>query len=90
MCCAPPFEDNVFLDWFLMTLLAPIFKDVTSHFPQTEEEALYNALRYDLIYSQYSYVFIVIPELPWPSGPNASGASHTIFSIIGVISHPSP
>ena len=40
LCRAPPFEDRVYMDWFLCTLLAPIGKDVASHFPQTEEAAL--------------------------------------------------
>jgi len=40
MCRALPFEDRVYIDWFLRTLLVPIAKDVTSHCPQTEEEAL--------------------------------------------------
>ena len=47
-CRDPPFEDRIYLDWFLRSLLAPIGKDVvspigrdvTSHFPRTKEEAL--------------------------------------------------
>ena len=52
LCQAPTFEDHVYMDWFLHSLLAPIGKDVTSHFPQTEEAALQIALKYDLIYAQ--------------------------------------
>lgn len=61
MCCAIPFEDCVYLDWFLRTLLAPITKYISSHFPQTEEEALQTAMRYDLIYFQSGYVYTIIP-----------------------------
>lgn len=37
--------------WFLRFLLAPISKDVVSHFPQSEEDALQVALKFDLIYA---------------------------------------
>ena len=39
-------------------------KYVMSHFPHTEEEALQTALRYDLIYAQFDYVYTIIPYLP--------------------------
>ena len=89
-CHAPHFEDYVYLGWFLRSLLAPIGKDVTSHFPQTEEEALQISLRYDLIYVQSSSVYTIIPNLPHPGGSNAPGESHVAHSIIGTLSHPSP
>ena len=75
------------MDWFLRTLLAPIGKDVASHFPQTEEAALQIALKYDLIYAQSGYVYIVLPDLPRPSGTNALGASHSANGIVGALSH---
>jgi len=87
MCRAPPFEDRVYLDWFLRTLLAHISKYFVSHFSQIEEEAFQTTLRYDLIYAQSSYVYIVIPDLTRPGGANAQGASHAT-SIVGAISHP--
>ena len=76
------------MDWFLRTLLAPIGKDVASHFPQTEEAALQIALKYDLIYAQSGYVYIVLPNLPRLGGANAPGASHSADSIVGALSHP--
>ena len=90
MCDGPSFEDCVYLDWFLRTLLTPIAKDVTSHFPQTKEAALQTALRYDLIYAQSSYVYTIIPNIPHPGAANSLGASHATDGIIGDISHPSP
>ena len=52
LCQSPTFEDRVYMDWFLRSLLPPIEKDVASHLPQTEEAALQLALKYDLIYAQ--------------------------------------
>ena len=49
LCQSPTFEDCVYMDWFLRSLLPPIGKDVASHFPQTEEAALQLVLKYDLI-----------------------------------------
>ena len=89
LCHTPPFEDRVYIDWFLRSLLPPIGKDVASHFPQTEEAALQIALKYDLIYAQSGYVYTVLPDLPKPGGTNATGASHSTDGIIGALSHTS-
>lgn len=51
MCRDRKFEDRVYMDWFLRTLLPPIGKYVTSHFPQTKEQAIQIALKYDMIYA---------------------------------------
>ena len=75
------------MDWFLRSLLAPIGKDVTSHFPQTEEATLQIALKYELIYAQSGYVYIVLPDLPRPGGTNTWGASHSADGIVGALSH---
>lgn len=90
MCHAPPFEDHVYLNWFLRTLLAPIAKDVAFHFPEREEEALQTTLRYDLIYSQSGYLYTIIRVLTHLGSANALGASHAIDNIIGAILDPSP
>ena len=76
------------MDWFLRTLPAPIGKDVASHFPQTEEASLQIAVKYDLIYAQSGYVYIVLPDLPRPGGANAPGASHSTNGIVGALSNP--
>ena len=61
----------------------------TSHhtFLKTEEATLQIALKYDLIYAQSGYVYIVLPDLPRPGGANALGASHATAGIIGALSH---
>ena len=64
MCRAPTFDDHVYMDWFLRIIFPSIGKYVTSHFPQTEEEALQVALKYDLIYAQSSYVYTVYRIFP--------------------------
>jgi len=76
------------MDWFLRSLLPSIDKDVTSHFPQSEEDVLQVALKFDLIYAQSLYVYIVIPDLPWPGTTNEPRASHATDGIVGSISHP--
>ena len=76
------------MDWFLCSLLAPIGKDVASHFPQTKEATLQIALKYDLIYAQSGYVYTVLPDLLRPGGTNAPGASHSADGIVGALSHP--
>ena len=49
--CKIKFDDLIFLDWFLKTLLPPIDKDVASKRPQIEEEAILKAQQFDLIYT---------------------------------------
>ena len=70
------------MDWFLRSLLSPIGKDVASHFPQTEEDALQMALKYDLIYAQTGYDHTVLPDLPRPSDAHTPGAPHAADSIV--------
>jgi len=89
MLC-PTLRDHVYLDWFPRSLFSPIAKDVASHFPQTKEEALQTALRYDLIFSQSGYVYTAILDPPHRGGANAPGESHAADDINGSISHPSP
>lgn len=64
LCRAYTFDNHVYMDWALRTLFPSIGKDVASHFPHKEEEALQFALKYDLIYAQSSYVYIVLPDIP--------------------------
>ena len=84
------FQRRVYLYWFLKSLLSPIRKDVASHFPQTEEEALQTAFRYDLICAQSGYVYTFIPNLPRLRIANAPGALHAVDGIVGSLSHSSP
>lgn len=84
------FKDHVYRDWFLRNLLSPIDKYVACHFPQIEEESLQTYLRYDLIYVQSGYIYVVISNLPHPRGGNAMGESDITNGIIGTLSHPLP
>lgn len=70
------FEDRVYMDWFLISLLVPIGKDVASHFTQFEEVALQVALKYEHLVSSLnkrtlnhkSSWYIVVGKLKdnWP------------------------
>lgn len=94
-CHAQPFEERVHLYWFLKGILSPIWKLVMSHFPQTEEEVLETALRYNLTYAQYDYVYTIVRDLPCPRGANLMGDSeavdnsigslHTLHHILGIV-----
>lgn len=90
MCRALYFEGCVHMDWFLRTLLDTISKYVSSHFHQTEEEALQIALKYDLIYDQLGYVYTILPDIPWPSVSNTPREYHVNDGIVGSISLPQP
>jgi len=90
MCRSHEFEDLVYMDWFLRNILSPIGKYVTYHFPHTKEDALYIALKYDLIYDESGYVYTFLPDLPQPSVTNVPRASDAIDNIIGSLSHPQP
>jgi len=59
-------------------------KDVTSQFPQSEEEDLQIALKFELLYTQSGYVYTVIPNFPWPNIANVSGEYHVADGIVGV------
>ena len=76
------------MDWFLRSLLPTIRKDVSLNFPQIEEVTLQIVLKYDLIYTQFGYVYTVLPDLPSPDGANAPGESYATDDIIGALSHP--
>ena len=54
--CKIQLDDEIFLDWFVKTLLPPISKDVASKHPQSEEEAILKSQQFDLIYSQSRYL----------------------------------
>ena len=73
------------MDCILRSLFPSIGKDVESHFPQTKEEALQVALKYDLIYAQSRYVYTILPDLPRPGDAKAPGTSHATDGIIGTL-----
>ena len=86
--CKIQLDDNIFLDWFLKTLLPPITKDVASERPQSKEKAILKAQQFDLIYAQSGCLYTVIPDTPRSSTSyhDASGASHVADDIIGLVS----
>jgi hypothetical protein len=77
------------LDWFLKSLLFVISKDVTSTFPQSEEEAIKKAQQFDLIYAQSGYLYTVFPDAPRPIpfGQDKLGMSHATDGLIGSMTH---
>jgi hypothetical protein len=77
------------LDWFLRSLIALLGKDVTSTFPQSEEEAISKAQQYDLIYAHSGYLYTVLPALPKPVpfGQDKPGMSHSADGLIGATTH---
>ena len=75
------------MDWFLRSLFPPIGKYLRSHFTQTKEITLQIALKYDLIYAQSGYVYIVLLDLPRTSDSNAPGTPHATDSIFGAVAH---
>jgi len=62
--CKIKLDDSFLLDWFLKTLLPPITKDSTSTMSAIEVKAITKAQQYDLIYSQSSYLYIILPNAP--------------------------
>jgi hypothetical protein len=80
------------LDWFLRSLVSLLGKDVTSTFPQSEEEAISKAQQYDLIYAQSGYLYTVLPDLPKPVpfGQDKPGMSHSADELIGATTHHGP
>jgi hypothetical protein len=80
------------LDWFLKLLISMISKDVTSTFPQSEEEAINKAQQFDLIYSQFGYLYTIFPDAPrpLPFGQDKPGVSHTTDGLIGSMTHHNP
>ena len=86
--CKIQLDDKIFLDWFLKTLLPPIAKDVASERAQSEEAAILKAQQFDLIYSQFGYLYTVIPDAPRLStfDCDASEESHAMYDIIGSVS----
>jgi hypothetical protein len=80
------------LDWFLRSLVSLLGKDVASTFPQSEEEAISKAKKYDLIYAQSGYLYTVLPDLPKPVpfGQDKPGMSHLANRLIGNSTHHGP
>jgi hypothetical protein len=77
------------LNWFLKSLVSILAKDVASTFPQSEEEAISKDQNFDLIYAQFGYLYIILPDAPRPIpfGQDKPGMSHTTNGLIGTTTH---
>jgi hypothetical protein len=53
-----------FLDWFLKSLVPYVSKDVTTSKLFYEEEAIMRARKLELIYSQSSMLYDILPDAP--------------------------
>ena len=76
-----PILDALLVDWFMKSLLPKISCDVAMSGAVTEEDVIRRAQHLDLIYSQSSTLYDIIPQAPRPSnnkpqtapGPHADG-----------------
>jgi hypothetical protein len=84
-------SDQLLMKWFTKSLLPPISRDVTMGGVVTEEEAIARAQYLDLVYSQSSTLYELIPNATRantdPSKPSSS--SHA-DGIIGSVKTQSP
>jgi hypothetical protein len=80
------------LDWFLKSLIPVISKDVASHFPQSEEEAINKAHQFELIFTQSGYLYTILPDAPrpLPFGQDKIGVSYAEDGLIGSMTHLKP
>ena len=62
-----PIPDQILTDWFTKSLLPPIARDVAMGGAITEERAIARAQYLDLVYSQSSTLYDLIPNAPHPS-----------------------
>lgn len=87
--CKMKLDDSILLDWFLKSLLYPIAKDVAQSMPQTEEEVILTAKKFDLIYAQSGYLYTVIPDAPCNRSTDLDKprASHAADGVIRSIAH---
>jgi hypothetical protein len=80
------------LDWFLKSLVPVIAKDVSSNFPQSEDESIIKYQYFDLIYAQSGYLYTILPDAPKPIpfGQEKLGLSHAVDGLIGSMTHLNP
>jgi hypothetical protein len=81
-----PLPDQLLAKWFTKSLIGPIAYDVSMGSVVTEEQAISRAQYLDLVYSQTSTLYELIPDAPCPSmNPTSTPpvASHTIDGVIG-------
>jgi hypothetical protein len=59
-----PIPSSFILEWFLKSFHAPISKDVATSGVFSEEEAIFRAQQFDLIYAQSGMLYHLLPDTP--------------------------
>jgi hypothetical protein len=74
------------------SLFPLIAKYVTTSMPKSEEEAITKEKHFDLIYSQSSYLYMMLPDAPRPQpfGQEKPGTSQSIKRLIKSMTHFNP
>jgi hypothetical protein len=81
-----PLLDQLLAKWFTKSLIVPIAHDVFMGGFITEEKAISHAQYLDLVYSQMSMLYDLIPNAPCPStNPTLTPPvySHVVDGVIG-------
>jgi hypothetical protein len=81
-----PLPDQLLAEWFTKSLIGPIARDVSMGGVVTEEQVISRAQYLDLVYSQTSTLYDLIPDAPRPSTnptPTHPVASHVVDGVIG-------
>jgi hypothetical protein len=81
-----PLPDQLLVKWFTKSLIGPIAHDVSMGGVITEEKVISHAQYLDLVYSQISTLYDLIPDAPHLSTnptPTPPVASHVVDGVIG-------
>jgi hypothetical protein len=81
-----PLPDQLLAEWFTKSLIGPISCDVSMGGVITEEHMISHAQYLDLVYSQMSTLYDLIPDARHPStnhAPTHPIASHAADGVIG-------
>jgi hypothetical protein len=81
-----PLPDQLLVEWFTKSLIGPIPNDVSMGGFITEEQAISRDQYLDLVYSQTSTLYDLIPDAHLPSTnptPTPPVASHDTDGVIG-------
>jgi hypothetical protein len=82
--------DNILMDWFTKSLLPPISREVAMVRVTIEEQAILCAQHFDLIYSQSSTLYDIIPNsLRLSTDPTKKNPRPHANGVVGYVSHAS-
>ena len=59
-----PIPPTFLLEWFLKSLVPHLSKDVATSGVFSEEDAIYRAQQFELIYSQSNLLYNILPDAP--------------------------